>query len=330
MCFPFAGSRRLQSQRKCQLLLERLRYIATTFCSLLATLLILKLSQLTVHCHERRTAPWQMDRGSAAANNEFVYFAPHGLTSLYRMELSSDDWKELRPCPYRNSGLVVIDNELTTVGGLCRFVTKKLLTLQKRKWVEEYPPMITARSSPAVVCTSNEQYLVVIGGLGRRGCWTTAVEVLQVKTRLWNRLNDLPQPLCYPSAIICGNHLHAIGDCTDGYSCSLEAILSRASRPPVERLISWKSLPPIPVEVATAATLSGQLVIIGGVQNGSLISSIFQLLDKQWVKIGCMARSRSWCLVASPSPDKIIAVGGQGALKHVEEFVAQESSYHKL
>ena len=158
-----------------------------------------------------------MDRGSAITNSGFVYFAPSGITSIYQMELGSDNWKTLRSCPYRNSALVVIDSELTTVGGWYRFFTKKLLTLRRRKWVEVYPPLITARSSPAVVYTSNGQHLIVIGGLGRGDCWTTAVEI-QVKTRTWYKLNNLPQPLHYPSAtIICGNQLYVIGDCTNGY-----------------------------------------------------------------------------------------------------------------
>ena len=34
-----------------------------------------------------------------------------------------------------------------------------------------------------------------------------------------------------------------------------------------------------------------------------------------------MTSGRSYCLVASPSPDKIIVVGGVGALDSVEECV---------
>ena len=260
-----------------------------------------------------------MDRGSAITNSGFVYFAPSDITSIYQMELGSDNWKTLRSCPYRNSALVVIDSELTTVGGWYRFFTKKLLTLRRRKWVEVYPPLITARSSPAVVYTSNGQHLIVIGGLGRGDCWTTAVEILQVKTRIWYKLNNLPQPLHYPSATICGNQLYVIGDCTNGYSCYLQALPSTS--PMTEHLISWTPLPPLPVTVSTAATLCGQLVIVGGVRDGSLIDSIYQLLDRQWVEIGHMTRSRSWCLVASPFPNKIVIVGGQGALNVVEECI---------
>ena len=72
---------------------------------------------------------------------------------------------ELPSCPNRNSALAIIDSELTTVGGLDgggrrtsnRLFTlragrtNRLFTLRQGKWVILYPPMNTARSSPAVV-----------------------------------------------------------------------------------------------------------------------------------------------------------------------------------
>ena len=63
---------------------------------------------------------------------------------------------------------------------------------------------------------------------------------------------------------------------------------------------------------STAATLCGQLVIIGGERDKSIVNSIHQLVDGQWVNIGSMSSCRSLCLVASPSPDKMVVVGGWG------------------
>ena len=42
--------------------------------------------------------------------------------------------------------------------------TNKLFTLRQRKWVEKYLPMNTARDRPAVVSTSDGDYVIVIGG----------------------------------------------------------------------------------------------------------------------------------------------------------------------
>ena len=137
-----------------------------------------------------------------------------------------------------------------------------------------------------------------------------------------NLLKDLPQPLTDPLATICSNQLHVIGRSGNGYSCSLQALLS-SDRPitsqSIPHLLSWTSLPRLPVTHSTAATLSGQLVIIGGKKGWSRVQTIHQLLDGQWVAIGSLSCNREMCLVVSPSPDKMMIVGGQGALDSVEE-----------
>ena len=258
-----------------------------------------------------------MFRGSAATDGRFVYITPLDFTSPYQYECSTEKWMEL---PYENSGLAIIDSELTTVGGgdgAGR--TNRLFTLRQGKWVEVYPPMNTARSHPAVVSTSDGDYLIVIGSDRAR---TATVELFQVKSRRWYELTDLPQPLPRPSATICGDQLHVIGSDGKGYSCSLQSLPS-TDRPITSPLtLSWKPLPPLPVVYSTAATLCGQLVLIGGMQGGSLVNSIHQLVEGQWVEIGSMTSGRWQCLAVSPSPDRILIVGGWGALDSVEECVA--------
>ena len=278
--------------------------------------------QLTVQCRQKkRAAPRDMIRGSAATDGQSVYITPLRSTSLYQYECSTKRWMQLSSCPYVNSGLAIIDSELTTVGGRDRAgATNRLFTLRQGKWVEVYPPMNTARSRPAVVSTSDGDYLIVIGGFARDGVATATVELFQVKSR-WYKLTDLPQPLPYYSATICGDQLHVIGDDVKGYSCSLQSLLSN-DRPITSHLtLSWKPLPPLPVELSTVATLCGQLVLIGGSQGVSPVNSIHQLVEGQWVEIGSMTRGRQWCLAVSPSPDRILIVGGW-AEDSVEECVA--------
>ena len=284
--------------------------------------------QLTVKCHRKKTAPRGMTRGSTTAESQFAYFTPDGSSSVYRYEWRGEKWKKLPSYPYLNPGLVIIDGKLTAVGGYDGSRsnhTNKLLTLQQNKWVEEYPPMNTGRSSPAVVSTSDGEYLIVIGGYVGGGYWTATVELFQVKSRRWYKLTDLPQPLVYPSATICGDQLNAIGCGTNGYSCSLQALPSSDQPITSPLTLSWKPLPPLPVTVSTAVTLCGQLVVIGGRRRGvSVVNSIHQLVDGQWVEIGSMATGRSECLVVSPSPDKIIIVGGWSN-DSVEECVVSNS-----
>ena len=269
---------------------------------------------------QKKSAPCQMVRGSATNDGEFAYFAPLDSTSLYQYEYSKQKWTDLSPCPYGDSGLAIIDSELTTVGGWdgSSRRTNQLFTLTQGKWVKKYPPMNTACSDLAVVSTSDGDYLIVIGGHDG-GCWTATVELFQVKSRRWHTLTDLPQPLPSPSATICGDQLYVIGNDPNSCSYSLQALPSR-DRPITSPLtLSWKPLPHPPVTESTAATLCGQLVIVGGRQDGSPVNSIYQLVHGEWVKIDSMASRRWYCLVASLSPDRIIIVGGYGAKDSFEE-----------
>ena len=244
--------------------------------------------QLTVQCHVKKTAPCRMWRGSATTDCHFTFFSSYDSTSVYSYEWSVDKWDQLPPCPYLGSALVIIDGELTAVGGWdgSRY-TNKLFTLQQRRWAEKYPPMNTARSSTAVVSTSDGDNIMVIGGYGGRGVgWTTTVELFQVRSRRWYELTNLPRPLSIPSATICGNQLHVIGGDGDGYSCSLQRLPSSdqpITSQSISRIVTWTPLPRLPVEHSTAATLCGQLVIIGGRRGGSPVNSIHQLVDGQWV-----------------------------------------------
>ena len=284
--------------------------------------------QLTVQCH-KRIVRFETTNGSAASDDRSAYFTSEKSKRVYSYEWNTANWKELPSCPYFDSSLVFIDGELTAVGGRdkAEHYNKVLHTYKRRKaqWVvnPEYPTMNTSRSQAAVVSTSYGDNIIAIGGYTASGCCST-VELFQVKTRKWYELTDLPHPLTYPSAtIICGNQVHVIGGSHKGYSCSLQALLS--SDKPItpqsaRRLITWTLLPSLPVTHSTAATLCGRLVIIGGRRGGTPVNSIHQLVGEQWVVIGFMTSGRERCLSVSPSPDRVLIVGGVKAEDSVEEI----------
>ena len=301
----------------------RSRYDNTHYIMMYITCHVIS-PQLTVQCHKKKTAPRKMKRGSATTDDQFAYFTPLASNSVHRYQWSTEKWEQLRSPPCRIFGLVIIDGELTAVGGEDGYrYTNKLFTLRQGRWVEHYPPMNTKRSITAVVSTSDSNFIVVIGGSVGDFDQTAAVELFHVRSRRWFGLTNLPQALSYPSATICGNEVHIIGDNGDGYSCSLQALLS-SDQPIISQSISiWTQLPRQPVKWSTAATLCGHLVIVGGWQGGSNVNSIHQLLHGQWVKIGSMSSDRRECLVVSPSPDKMMIVGGYGGGEDsVEECVA--------
>ena len=119
--------------------------------------------QLTVQCHSQKKAQCGMNRGSAVTDQMTTYCVSRDSYSLYSYTMTEDKWEELPQCPYRNSGLVVIDSGLTAVGGWDGYSrTNKLVTLRQSRWVEEYPPMNTARSQHAVVSTSDGGHMNII------------------------------------------------------------------------------------------------------------------------------------------------------------------------
>ena len=81
--------------------------------------------QLTVQCHKKKAAPCRMERGSATTDDQFAYFTP-GSKSVFSYHWSTEEWKELPSPPYQYSGLVIIDGELTAVGGYGEFTAKGL------------------------------------------------------------------------------------------------------------------------------------------------------------------------------------------------------------
>ena len=281
-----------------------------------------------MRCHKKKSAKWRMERGSATTDDKFAYFTPRGSYSVFRYEWSTEKWKKLPQSPYEDYGLVIIDGEPTAVGGWDGFhFTNKLFTLRQGQWVEHYPAMKTLRSFPAVVRTSDGNYILVIGGSVNENSWTSTVELFHVRSRRWYKLTNLPQALTEPSAAIYGNELHVIGHDGAGYSCSLQALLS-SDHPMISQLVSniltWTPLPQQPVDHSTAATLCGELVVVGGKRGESSVNSIHQLIDGQWVEIDSMSCDRWMCFVVSPSPDKMMIVGGYGGyltLDSVEECV---------
>ena len=80
--------------------------------------------------------------------------------------------------------------------------TNRLFTLRQGKWVEVYPPMNTACYGPAVVSTSDGDYLIAVGRYDSDFVETATVELFQVESRRWYKLTYLPQPLLYLSATI--------------------------------------------------------------------------------------------------------------------------------
>ena len=277
-------------------------------------------------CPYLAQAPRGLRRGAATIHLNLAYFTPANHNSVYRYSLGEDKWQELPPCPYRESGLAVLDGEVTAIGGCDDHAcTDKVFTLshsaRRCQWVEKYPPMPTARSSPAVVyvCDDNAMYVVAIGG-STGSSWFTTVELFtlplpaqsfgshEVGNGSWCQLASLPQPLALPSATLLEHTLYVIGYYDAGFSRSLRSYLQGDGQTEPHSVL-WARLPELPVQFSTAASLQGKLAVVGGVGSES---SIHLLVDGAWVSVGSLATRRSECMVVNRVPDEMVVVGGYG------------------
>ena len=136
-----------------------------------------------------------------------------------------------------------------------------------------------------------------------------SVELLKEGQSTWTSLKDLPRPLGLPSASICGEKLYVISDKDTAYSISLSHLFTQEQ--PTSASIEWEKLTSLPVNNSTVATLSEQLIIVGGSKaHQEATSTIYQLLNNEWIEIAFMKSGRFMCIVGTPSPREVVVIGG--------------------
>lgn len=244
-----------------------------------------------------------MSKGAAVADYKFAYFISFD-SQIYCYQMDADQWSELPPCPYKNPGLVVVQ-DLTAVGGgdeLNNYAT--LFSWNGEEWVNEYPPMKTARSQPAVV--TNGSHLVVAGGWDGHG-WTTAVEVLTLHSLSWSTVSPLPGPLDSIEAALCDDKIYIMAWNGLTYVSALSTLICSSEVAAV--VDTWQTASPAPVEWSTFVSLHGQILCVGGYVEGKSTSAIHQLYGTEWVVIGSMSVARCMCL-ATALDERIVVAGG--------------------
>ena len=286
---------------------------------------------MNLQCTALAPAPCGMSRGTATTDSQYAYFMSAGSTTVRRYHLNEKKWEQYSECPCYDCALVIIAGKLTSVGGrLGENYTNRLFTLHEdplvATWKLDYPPMEKERSHAVVVSTEDGGYIFVIGG-GRSG-WSSTVEVFHVRSKLWFNHTSLPHPLSSPSATLSRGRVYVIGYNGDGYSLSLSNLpdtnSDSAIAPHSFLSTHWRSVLHVPVSASTAASLNGQLVVVGGSGGFASVNSIRQLAYGAWMEVGWMSIPRWECLVVSPSPDKMLVVGGWSGgerLANVEECV---------
>ena len=233
-------------------------------------------------------------------HDTIAYIIGYDSQTIYSYRLDGDKWNKHSECPHVNPGLVIINDLLTAVGGwVGGGSTKKVTTLTRNNWVETFPPMQTPRVEPAVVHYGD--YVIAVGGdREKRG-----VELLHIPSLLWSTVTSLPSPLRDITATLCHDEIIAM-DCVGcGWTMNIKSVFTAIRLEGSSTALSqWTSLPTCPGGYSwpTLSSLSGQPLVVS--PNG-----IFQLQERQWVRIGDMPVPMGYCIVCVVC-DQMVVVGG--------------------
>ena len=276
--------------------------------------------QLAIQGDTKKTAaPCRMTRGSATTECNTIYVMPFDSYSLYSYQVEENEWQSLCSCPYRDTGLTIIGSELVSIGGRdsSECPTTALFTLREGQWTVDLPPMRFARHTLTAARSFDSEYIFSIGGIGQLHGWTAHVELYQISQRAWTTLKELPCPLPLPSAALHDGRLSVVSvfPKEGAYTSSL-LFLPHQHTHTISQMLTWTVLPPLPVAYTTAVALCGQLLLVGGYRQWpdmlATSSTVFQLLDKEWVEVGSVSAERASCLALSPSLGKLLVLGGYG------------------
>ena len=247
-----------------------------------------------------------MWRGAVIVHGAITYIIEHGSHTLYSFQLDIDKWKKHSECPHINPGLVIINDLLTAIGGVeGDHLTNKLVSWSHtQEWVRQFPPMQTARERPAVMHYGT--YVIALGGdHEERG-----VELLHIPSLLWSTVTSLPIPLKNITATLCHDGTIAMDCYGSAYMIKIDSLISsiRLEKSSTQHS-QWLPLPQCPVHCYAGysggpvlTTFRGQILVVS-------YSGIFQLQERQWVRIGNTSVPVYDCMVCAVC-DHMVVVGG--------------------
>ena len=266
----------------------------------------------------------------AATDGSTLYVRGAYPNQMFSYIVSTSRWSQLPNSPTNNCSSVILNNLLTLIGGHNRgsTLTNQLFSLtgegSGRRWTEKFPPMPTKRQESIALCTGTA--LIVAGGTGKDDSALKAVEVLNTETLQWSTAADLPQPLPYVPAAVCGGHVYILGS-SNMYISSI-ITLCQSSRSFLASLINmdtgvWKKVAAPPVKETTCLSIGDRLISIGGKGADERITAAVHLYNPttdSWEVISYMGTPRKRCIAAVLPNNQLMVVGGK-----ISSFVSTDS-----
>jgi serine/threonine protein kinase len=313
-----------------------------------------ELTSFKLRWREGKRAPCETYRNcdSVVDGSNTVYVTTKRSKNIYSYHVINDSWSQLPDCVHEYSSLTVINGWLTTVGGtfirtffseakllatmgLSTFsdprYSNNLLSLtgegSGRRWTKIFPPMPTKRKRTTSLCTGIT--LIVAGGEGEGGRGLSTVEVMNTETCQWSTAADLPRPMYYASATVCGDQLYMLGGVMDNhviksaYTCSVSALLQscvpnslevKFQRTSLEdKARVWRQVADLPVTLSTCESFHGRLLAVGGWMESDKVATavyMYNSTTNSWEIISHMTTGRRLCFTAVLPDNRLMVVGG--------------------
>ena len=311
-----------------------------------------ELTSINLRWREGKRAPRRMNRWCDAVHvdGSTVYIRYGGSLVIYSYDVTTDSWSQLPDCLHGSGSITIINGWLTTVGGgslLTRTYSNELCSFTEEKtWNEIFPPMPTKRKWTTTLCTKTS--LIVAGGRGEGDTVLSTVEVMNTENYQWSTAADLPEPMYFASATVCGEQMYMLGgDNKEGayiksvYTCSESALLQSCVHSSLEAKLErtsldedkasvWRRVADLPVIRSTCESFHGRLLAIGGVYSKKYTTAIYMYNSTadSWEVISHMTTARCNCFTAVLSDNQLIIVGGWTDGGNITDTVEISSVYN--
>jgi len=254
---------------------------------------------------------------------------------VFQYSTFRNEWSRLPP---HNACLVAMTQfagNLITVGGVTQVGTStgKVYHFKEesQEWEEFLKPMPTARFFLSVATTQSA--IIASGGTtgirDRKAVVCATVEVYSTEASQWYTADSLPAPYAYLTSITIADTCYLLGGCdlnckhvaTVLYA-SLTSLIQKATSPThqsASHTSVWKTLPDTPLMRSAAASLSGNLLAVGGHDTKTSFPAInvFFPLTNSWVRImtGDLPQPRALCTAVQLSSNTVMVIGGNDTQK---------------